>query len=98
MASEGVFDVVPVEDVRRYETELHEYLRANAAQVYEQVDGGAALSDESKEALLQANDQFVKSFQTTDGTPVINEPEVDALDGGEVKKSQLTVSRKTVKK
>ncbi|QGU07094.1 ATP synthase subunit alpha [Corynebacterium occultum] len=98
LAGEGVFDVVPVADVRRYEAELHEYLRANAAHVYEQVAGGAALSDDSKEALLKGNDEFVKTFQTTDGTPVINEPEVDALDGSQVKKSQLNVSRKTAKK
>ncbi|MGP6173431.1 F0F1 ATP synthase subunit alpha [Corynebacterium sp. A21] len=98
LANEGVFDVVPVEDVRRYEAELHEYLRANAAQVYVQADGGAKLSDESQEALLKANDEFVRTFQTTDGTSVINEPEVDALDGSQVKKNQLSVSRKTAKK
>lgn len=98
LAGEGVFDVVPVEDVRRYETELHEYLRANTPGVYEQIAGGQVLSDESKEALLAANDEFARSFQTTEGHSVINEPEVDALDGSEVKKTQLTVSRKSAKK
>src|SRR5699024_350989 len=78
LAGEGVFDVVPVEDVRRYESELHEFLRANNPEVYEQIAGGAALSDESQAALLAANDEFAKTFQTTDGRPVINEPEVDA--------------------
>ncbi len=98
LANEGAFDVVPVEDVRRYETELHEYVQANAAQVYEQIAGGAALSDESREALLKANDEFARSFQTTAGTPVINDPEVDALDAGQVQKTQLNVPRKTAKK
>ena len=98
LAGEGAFDNVPVEDVRRFEAELHEYLGSNAAQVYEQIAGGAQLSDESKETLLKATEDFKGAFQTTDGTPVINEPEVDALDAGQVKKDQLTVSRKVSKK
>ena len=71
---------------------------SNAAQVYEQIAGGAQLSDESKETLLKATEDFKSAFQTTDGTPVINEPEVEALDAGQVKKDQLTVSRKVSKK
>lgn len=94
LAGEGVFDDVPVEDVRRYEAELQEHLRATQPQVYEQIDGGAALSDESKQTLLKANEEFRSSFQTTDGTPVINEPEVDALDAAQVSKNQLNVNRK----
>lgn len=98
LADEGVFDSVPVEDVRRFEAELQEYLHANHPEVYEQIDGGAALSDESKETLLAGADTFKRSFQTTDGTPVINEPEVDALEDSEVRKHQLSVSRKTAAK
>lgn len=68
LAGEGAFDNVPVEDVRRFESELHEYLGSNAAQVYEQIAGGAQLSDESKETLLKATEDFKSAFQTTDGT------------------------------
>ncbi|MBZ8177084.1 F0F1 ATP synthase subunit alpha [Corynebacterium poyangense] len=98
LAGEGVFDVVPVEDVRRYESELHEYLHQNAPEVYQQIDGGAALSDESKETLLKANDEFAKGFRTTEGHTVVNEPEVAPLDDSEVQKNQLSVSRKSAKK
>ncbi|WJZ02376.1 F0F1 ATP synthase subunit alpha [Corynebacterium freiburgense] len=98
LAGEGEFDTVPVEDIRRFEAELHEYLHANAAGVYEQIAGGAAFSEDSQEALLAATNDFKHSFQTTDGTPVINEPEVDPLKEGELKKAQITVSRKTAKK
>ena len=38
-ANQGVFDVVPVEDVRRYEFELQEQIRATAPEVYEQIAG-----------------------------------------------------------
>ncbi|WP_080795397.1 F0F1 ATP synthase subunit alpha [Corynebacterium pacaense] len=98
LAGEGAFDNVPVDDVRRFEAELQQYLRSNTPQVYQQIDGGAALSDESKDALLKATEEFKGTFQTTDGTPVINEPDVDALDAGQVQKSQLSVSRKVSKK
>ena len=97
LAGEGVFDNVPVDDVRRFESELHEYLGSNAPQVYEQIAGGAVLSDESKATLVQASEQFKGTFQTTDGTRIINEAEVDALDPRQVKKDQLTVSRKVSK-
>lgn len=98
LAGEGAFDIVPVEDVRRYEAELQEHLQSTHPEVYEQISGGAALSDESKETLLKEAEQFAKTFRTSDGTPVINEPEADPLDASEVQKNKLTVSRKTAEK
>ena len=98
LANEGAFDSVPVEDVRRYEAELHETIRAEAPEVYEQVDGGAALSDESKETLARVNESFAQNFQTSDGERVVREPEADALDESDISKQQLNVSRKSQKK
>ncbi|PRQ12340.1 F0F1 ATP synthase subunit alpha [Corynebacterium sp. 13CS0277] len=98
LAGEGEMDTVPVEDVRRFEAELHEYLHANAAGVYEQIAGGQAFSDDSKAELIAATNAFKRSFVTTDGTPVINDPEVEALSESELKKNQITVSRKAAKK
>ncbi|MDK8614045.1 F0F1 ATP synthase subunit alpha [Corynebacterium pseudodiphtheriticum] len=97
LASEGAFDNVPVEDTRRYETELHEYLQGEVPQVYQQIQGGKPLDDDSKEALRNANDEFAKGFQTTSGEPVIDNHE-DPLEESEVEKNQLNVSRKSVKK
>jgi F-type H+-transporting ATPase subunit alpha len=94
LAGEGEFDSVPVEDIRRYEAELWEYLHASHAGVFEQIAGGTPLSDESKEELVSANDEFKRTFQATDGTPVINEPEPEALADEDLDKSQITVSRK----
>ncbi|WP_312097397.1 F0F1 ATP synthase subunit alpha [Corynebacterium dentalis] len=94
LAGEGEFDDVPVEDVRRFEAELWEDLHANHAGVYEQIEGGKAFSDESKSELKNAIADFKRSFQTTEGHTIVNEPEADALGEDEVKKSQITVSRK----
>ena len=98
LAGEGEMDTVPVEDIRRFEKELHEYLHANAAGVYEQIAGGQAFTPESQAELKSATDAFKRVFVTSDGTPVVKEPEVDPLAEGELKKNQITVSRKTNKK
>ncbi|QFQ02702.1 ATP synthase subunit alpha [Corynebacterium urogenitale] len=95
LAGEGEFDDVPVEDVRRFEAELIEHLHANNAGVYEQIEGGKPFTDESQAELKSAIADFKRSFQTTDGETIINEAEPRALDEDEVKKSQITVSRKT---
>lgn len=98
LANEGVFDSVPVADVRRYEAELHEFIRAEAPEVYAQIDGGAALSDESQETLRRANERFASSFQTSDDEHIVREPEAEALDSDEVSKNQLTIPRKSQKR
>ncbi|AGP31124.1 F0F1 ATP synthase subunit alpha [Corynebacterium terpenotabidum] len=94
LAGEGEFDNVPVQDVRRYEAELWETLHANHAAIYDQIAGGKPFSDESKAALVAANAEFAKGFQTTDGTVVVNEPEPEALADADLDKHQITVSAK----
>ncbi|STC95425.1 F0F1 ATP synthase subunit alpha [Corynebacterium renale] len=94
LANDGAFDIVPVEDVRRYEAELQEFLHAETPEVYEQIAGGAALSDESQETLREAAATFSRTFRTSDNAPLIQDENVDALSEGDVQKNQLTVSRK----
>ncbi|MCQ9343572.1 F0F1 ATP synthase subunit alpha [Corynebacterium kozikiae] len=93
LAGEGAFDNVPVEDIRRFESELLDHLHSAAPEVFEQINGGAQLSEESTQTLLSQTEAFKKGFQTTDGTPVINEPEVEALAADQVKKNTLTVKK-----
>ncbi|MDD7581566.1 F0F1 ATP synthase subunit alpha [Corynebacterium sp. LK2590] len=97
LADQGIFDVVPVEDVRRFETEVHEYLQANTPQVYEQIAGGVPFTDESKDALVSAAKDFTPTFRTTEGHNLGSEAPVEPLDADEVKKTELNVSRKASK-
>lgn len=97
LAEAGIFDVVPVEDVRRFEAEVHEYLNANTPEVFEQIVGGKALSDESKEALEAAAKEFAPTFRTSEGHNLGTEEPVDPLDENDVKSTELNVSRKTAK-
>ncbi|WP_040421805.1 F0F1 ATP synthase subunit alpha [Corynebacterium timonense] len=93
LANEGAFDVVPVEDVRRYEFELHDHLRSKAPEVYEQIAGGAALDDQSKETLTRVNADFARTFKTSEGKRIVREEEAEALDSNEVSKNKLNVNR-----
>lgn len=92
-ANQGVFDVVPVEDVRRYEAELHETIRANAPQVYDQIAGGKQLDDDSQAAILRINDELARNFQASSGERIVREAEAEPLDSKAVGKNQLNVSR-----
>ncbi|MDK6302194.1 MULTISPECIES: F0F1 ATP synthase subunit alpha [Corynebacterium] len=96
LAGEGEFDDVPVEDVRRFEAELIEHLRSNASGVFDQIAGGTPFTEESQAQLKQSTSEFKRGFQTTDGTPIIREPEARAMEQDEVKQSEITVTRKTV--
>ena len=98
LAGQGVYDSVPVGDVRRFETELLEDLHHSASGVYEQIAGGKALTDESASALLAATNKFKEGFIASDGTRVVNEAEAEALGADEVEQEQVSVKRTTVRK
>lgn len=97
LAEAGIFDVVPVEDVRRFEDEVHEYLNANTPEVFEQISGGKPLTDESKDALVAAAKDFQPTFRTSEGHNLCSEAPVEPLDESDVKNTELNVSRKTAK-
>ncbi|MFL0578583.1 F0F1 ATP synthase subunit alpha [Dietzia sp. 179-F 9C3 NHS] len=94
LAGEGYYDSVPVDDVRRFEAELLEDLRHSASDVYSQIEGGTALSDESMETLKSKTDAFKEGFVASDGSRVVNEPEAEALDDDEIDREKITVTKK----
>lgn len=98
LAGEGEFDTVPVEDIRRFEKELHEFLAHSAADVYAQIAGGQAFSDDSIATLKAKTLEFKRQFRTTSGVSVIPELNVDPLAEKDLKKAEITVSRKTAAK
>ena len=95
LAGEGEFDTVPVEDIRRFEAELHEYLHSDHTAIYDAIDGGKPLDDDAQSQLKSATTAFKKQFQTSDGSLVINEPEVEPMAEDSLGKEQISVSRKS---
>ncbi len=98
LAGEGEFDDVPVEDVRRFEAELMEYLQDSEKAAFEQIAGGTPLSDESKEALAKGTASFKKSFQTSEGAPLVSEAPAEPLDENDRQRQRISVQRNTAKK
>ena len=94
LAGEGFYDSVPVADVRRFEAELLEQLHHGAADVFTQIDGGGALSDESKATLEAKTNEFKEGFVSSDGSSVVNEPAAEALSEDEIDRETLTVTKK----
>ena len=94
IAGEGHYDSVPVEDVRRFEDELISDLHHSASDVYSQIEGGAVLSDESKETLNAKTEAFKQGFVASDGSRVVEE-NAEALDSEDLERDQLVVKKKT---
>lgn len=96
LASDGVLDEVPVDDIGRFLSDLLNDLHRNAKDVYASIEGGKVLGDEDKETLVKAAEKFKRSFVASDGTPVVNEAPAEALDPEAVDQETVTVNKTTV--
>ncbi|MGU3434840.1 F0F1 ATP synthase subunit alpha [Actinomycetes bacterium M1A6_2h] len=95
----GYYDSVPVDDVRRFNSELLEDLHRNAQDAFDAIQGGAkALADESADKIKDATDKFKQGFLTSDGESIVNEAEADSMDPSEVDHENVKVTRKHPKK
>jgi len=72
----GYLDDIPVEDVRRFESELHDYFSTRHAQLLATIRDTGELPDETQ--LKQAVDDFKAMFQPTGGE---GDTTVAALEG-----------------
>ncbi|MDF9876303.1 F0F1 ATP synthase subunit alpha [Cellulosimicrobium cellulans] len=68
--TKGKIDDVPVEDVRRFESELLDHLRRNT-DVLSTIAETGKLSEETEAQLSSAVDAFRSGFLTGDGTPLV---------------------------
>src|SRR5699024_5983569 len=76
--TKGKLDDVPLEDVRRFETELLDHLRRNT-EVLTTIGSTGKLEDSTEEALGAAIDDFRLSFLKGDGTPLVGSEESDEV-------------------
>jgi len=66
----GRLDVVPVDDVLRFEGEFLDYLRLSHAGILDTIRETTKFEDDTEAALAAAYDQFLNQFQTSDGRSV----------------------------
>ena len=88
--STGKMDDVPVEDVRRFERELLDYLHREKADVIGVIRETKQLPDETVAALTDAVAEFKKSFQTASGELLIKDEPLEALDESKVGQEKIT--------
>ena len=76
----GYVDIVPVADVRRFETEFLDFLGRSHQGIYDAILQSGKLEDETVEQLKAAIGEFTKQFQVADGSGLQKEEPVDAMD------------------
>jgi len=63
----GKMDDVPVEDIKRFERELLDYMHRAQKDLMTSIVEGGKMSDDTVQALGEAVDSFKKQFETSDG-------------------------------
>jgi len=93
LGSGGHLDSVPVEDVRRFETEFLDHIRASEEGILSEIRESQKLSEETENKLTDAVKDFKKGFAATGGGSVVPDEHVAALDEEKVAKEAVQVHK-----
>jgi F-type H+-transporting ATPase subunit alpha len=77
--TEGYLDDVPVEDVRRFESEFLDELQRSHAGIYDAIRETGDLSQDTVVALKDAIDEFRRGFEKTGGELLVTEEPAEPL-------------------
>jgi len=90
LGTSGKLDVVPVEDVSRFEREFLDYLRRNT-KILDTIRETQTIDDDTVAALEDAIGGFGREFHTGEGKPLagVGREEAEALDEGEVEQEKI---------
>ncbi|BBY38449.1 ATP synthase subunit alpha [Mycobacterium mantenii] len=94
----GHLDSVPVEDVRRFETELLDHMRASEEKFLTGVRDSGKLSEEGENQLIEIIKNFKKGFAATGGASVVPDEHVEPLDEEDLAKESVQVKKEKPKK
>ena len=98
LGTKGHLDSVPVEDVQRFEAEFLEHVKATNGDLLEEIRSSKKLSEEAEDKLASIVDDFKKGFATTDGSSVVPDAHVEAMDEADVEKESVQVRKPAPKK
>ncbi|GAA1306245.1 MULTISPECIES: F0F1 ATP synthase subunit alpha [Planotetraspora] len=95
----GELDDVPIEDIRRFESEFLDYLSSQYKGVLDSLRETKDLSDDTVTTLKDAIGEFKKGFTTSSGELLVKDVPVEALAADEVRQETIVKHvRKTEKK
>ncbi|HEX4559377.1 MAG TPA: F0F1 ATP synthase subunit alpha [Mycobacterium sp.] len=89
----GHLDSVPVADVRRFETELLDHMRASEEKFLAGIRDSQKLSEEGENQLTEIIKHFKKGFAASGGGSVVPDEHVEAMDEEELKKESVQVKK-----
>jgi F-type H+-transporting ATPase subunit alpha len=89
----GYVDIVPVADVRRFESEFLDFLSRSHQGIYDAIVQTGKLEDGTIEQLKAAIAEFSKQFQISDGTPLIKDEPVAAMAKGDEGQEKIVAHR-----
>jgi F-type H+/Na+-transporting ATPase subunit alpha len=93
----GHLDSVPVEDVRRFETELLDHMRASEEKFLAGIRDSQKLSEEGQNELTEIIKKFKKGFAASDGGSVVPDEHVEPMDEEELEKESVQVKKEKPK-
>ncbi len=89
----GHLDSVPVEDVRRFESELLDHIRGSDEKILSTIRESQKLTDETADALVKVIKHFKKGFAASGGGSVVPDEHVAALDAEKLEKESVKVKK-----
>ncbi len=98
LGTRGHLDSVPVEDVQKFEREFLEHVKGSQEGILKEIRESKKLSEELEEKLVKVVNDFKKGFDTTDGSSVVRDEHVDAMDDEDVEKESVKVKKPKPKK
>nr|MBA3279357.1 F0F1 ATP synthase subunit alpha [Geodermatophilaceae bacterium] len=94
LGTQGHVDKVPVEDVRRFESEFLDYLRHNDKGVLDTIRESKKFEDDTEASVVSAVEEFSKRFTTTSGQSLVgSEAEAEAMDSEDVGQEKIQVRK-----
>ncbi len=93
LGTRGHLDSVPVEDVRRFETEFIDHVKGSHEEILEDIRQSKALSDETSDKLEDVINQFKRGFDTAHGGSVVPDEHVDAMREEDIEPTTVTVRK-----
>ncbi|MFI6319911.1 F0F1 ATP synthase subunit alpha [Nonomuraea sp. NPDC050556] len=85
----GELDDVPVEDIRRFESEFLDYIQSGHKGVFDTIRETRELTDDTVTALKDAITDFKKGFTTSSGELLVNDEPVAPLEADEVGQEKI---------
>jgi F-type H+/Na+-transporting ATPase subunit alpha len=89
----GHLDSVPVDDITRFEAEFLDHVRASEESILKQIRESGEFSEEISDKLTEVVNEFKKGFAASDGSSVVPDEHVEALDEDQLGKESVQVHK-----